>query len=459
MVNEEHEVLDRDPHALWHGVVPMGRVHVPGWDDLLLVRGQGSHVYDVAGRSYVDARSSMWNVTLGYSCEPVKEAMRRQLGLLPFAALMRFDQPAKISEEYANRLAEVLPRGIGRIRFANTGTQATETAVMLSRFSRRVRGEAGRTAVVCLDMSYHGSGPLATALTGEDILHELCAPLTPDVYHVPPPFCQQCPWGLKYPGCGLRCADAVIEKLDALGPERVTAVMVEPVLGTSTIVPPPEYLPRVRQACVERGIHLILDEITTCAGRVGAMTVTESLPFVPDMVVLGKGLSTGYFPLAAIAVSEELYELFYRPQWGYAFPIASTTDGHPVGMAAGIAVLDVIMEPGFLDAVRHRGERLRWLLGQLIPSNENIAGVRGIGMMIAVDLIDQEGRPWTAKAVDNLRIACQKHGMLTTFSPGSMPIMSPINATESDCLEMVEILNAAINAISPQSVARSSSGA
>ncbi len=420
-------MFDSNTYRAWHGTAPMEDFFHESDPGMFLVRGADCTVWDRAGREYLDARSSMWNVTLGYSCEPVKAAMRAQLDVLPSGTVMRYEHPTEIAATYASTLADGLPDPVNYLRFGNTGSQMTEAAAMLSRFHRMMTGQPDRNHVITVLSSYHGTGPLATALTGEPVLQEYSGPLDHQVRHAATPEAGDGP-------------DAVVELIEELGPERVTAVMLEPVLGSLMRPVPHAYLNRLATECRSRGIHLIMDEVTTGAGRAGAMTVSERLEFVPDMMVLGKGLSAGYFPLAALAVSTGIYDELARAELGIGFLNGSTTDGHPLGMAAGLAVLEVITAPGFFESVQATGAALRELLTDALADEPAVAGVGGEAMMLGVELVDGDGTPWSVAEVNRLRLACRDNGLLTSFSRGVLPLMPALTFSPKDCVELADRL-------------------
>ncbi|GIJ79289.1 Adenosylmethionine-8-amino-7-oxononanoate aminotransferase [Micromonospora phaseoli] len=437
--------MTNSEYAVWHGLTPMGPHLRENGPDLFLVGGSGSHLVDAAGRRYLDARSSMWNVTLGYSCEPVKQAMARQLDVLPSGTVMRYEHPPQVTVDYAAALVAVLPAPLRHVRFGNTGSQMTESAAMLSRFYRRMTGETDRHTVIALHEAYHGTGPLATALTDEPILHDYSAPVDAHVVHVSTPPPETC----DPAACTGECVRPVIEAIDAVGAERVTAVMFEPVSGTSFRPAPTHYLETLIVECRRRGIHSIADEVTTGAGRVGAMTYVERLTEVPDMLVLGKGLSAGYFPLAALVVASDIYETLADPPVRLGFPNGSTTDGHPVGAASGLAVLDILTADDFLPGVRRRSAELIEMLATASKSDPRIGTVRGAGMMLGVELRDSDGELWSLRDVSALRGVCREHGLLTSYSIGVLPLLPHLTISTDDCRELVERFAKAVAAYQP----------
>ncbi|QOC93340.1 aminotransferase class III-fold pyridoxal phosphate-dependent enzyme [Micromonospora craniellae] len=178
--------------------------------------------------------------------------------------------------------------------------------------------------------------------------------------------------------------------------------------------------------------------MTTGAGRVAAMTYIERLSEVPDMLVLGKGLSAGYFPLAALVVASDVYDALADPPIRLGFPNGSTTDGHPIGAAAGLAVLDILTTDGFLPAVRRRGAELVEMLDAASQVDPRIGAVRGVGMMLGVELRDADGELWSLRDVHDLRGVCREHGLLTSYASGVMPLLPHLTVSTDDCRELVE---------------------
>jgi adenosylmethionine-8-amino-7-oxononanoate aminotransferase len=404
--------------ALWFSALT-GEIGVTGdLRDRAIVAGQGCFVRDASGREYLDARSALWHAALGYSNHRVADAITRQLGILPVAQIIRHDQPTRLALDYAQRLVEVLPSSLTHVRFCTTGAQAVEGAVLLSRFVRRRAGEPDRTEVVALWNGYHGIAPLAAHLSGEPPLHELLAPLAPGVHHV-----------------SAGDLDAMRSTLDRIGRHRVTAVVLEPVLGTDVVELSAEYLREVQRTCQDAGIHLVVDEVSTGFGRTSSLTVSGRLGLAPDMLILSKGITAGYAPLSAIAVAEPIVRQATAPP-GPLFPHGSTCDGHPIALAAADAVLDELADGRVLDNVVARGAQLTTAIGRLVDGVPGIAGVHGPGLMLAVRVVDQHGQPLPASTMDTVKTACRDAGLLVSIS-GSMVILTPplvITSEEADLL-------------------------
>jgi adenosylmethionine-8-amino-7-oxononanoate aminotransferase len=434
--NEEGDVTNEigppADYPIWHGSVPM-KAFLAGMlrADRFLVAGDGIRVRDAAGRWFLDARSSCWNLGLGYSAAEVKDAIRRQLDELPNATLLAYDRPAEVTVEYARALRDAFDSRLPYVRFGNSGSQMTETAALVSRFARSLEGTPERTAILSFQLSYHGLGAGASAISGLAAAFNACGPLLPDVHILP----IEGGWAAN-----------VARKLEELGPERTSAVIVEPQMGSRGVVPDPDDLVAVADLCREHGIHFVADEVTTGFGRTGAMSRCIDLGIEPDMVVLGKNVTSGYVPIGVLLVSEELYELAAMPDPPRILTAGSATDGHPVAAAAGLAVLRIYERDGILEHVREVGaflkERLQALHAEAIGAGAG--DVQGAGLMQLFPLVDAEGKLWPPPRLEQLRLACEEHGLLLSVAFGGVWVVPPLVSTESDCVEIVEALGAAL---------------
>jgi adenosylmethionine-8-amino-7-oxononanoate aminotransferase len=434
-------MIEDHSYAAWHGWQPMGYFLAGASWEQLVVEGKGIRVRDRGGRWYLDARSCLWHATLGYGHEGVENAIRRQLATLPIATGLAYGRPAAVTIEYANALAARLPEGLRRIRFANSGSQIVEMAVMVSRYHRRLSGDPQRTNVIALWQSYHGAGPGASALTGSLLYHMNSGPLAGDVHHAAPPSSSD-----------ETRADAVRAKVEELGADSVTAVMVEPVLGNLGLALSPGYLRDLAALCAETGIHLILDEVSTGFGRVGALSRGLDVGVRPDMLLFGKGITAGYLPFAAMAVSERIYRDAFTPRDGVPFLHGSTSDGHPLGASAGLAVLEALDEDDLLAGATARGELLRSVLRATGERHAVVAGVDGVGMMVRVLVAKDDGTPLDPGEqvaipqgeVPTLHRRCEQAGLLVSMGPNCLILAPPLVTTEDECLEIADLLDRAL---------------
>lgn len=416
-------MIPSSEYALWHNTVPMRGFLADSLSrEKFLVEGRGIYVRDQGGRWYADARSSLWNLALGYGHPKVTAAIRRQLGLLPFATLLSYARPAAVTVEFANALSTRLPAGLRHVRLGSTGSQMTEAAMLLSRFFRQVTGEPERIEVIAIEGSYHGTGAGSAALSG--ILSGVRGwngPVMPGVSHVP--------------ADGAWTA-AVREQARALGEDRVTAVIIEPMTGSTGVIPAEDDLRDLGRYCREQGIHLIGDEVTTGYGRTGHLSRLLQLGVEPDLLVFSKGITAGYMPGAAMAVSDAIFDPIFDLDTGQAFVHGSTTDGHPLASAAGLAVLEVLYEDGVLAAVPAAGEALQDALAPLhreyLPAGE----VSGAGLMRRFQLRDAGGSPWPLAEIMRLHDLCEEQGLLVSAGHGCLWFVPPLIITREQCAEV-----------------------
>jgi adenosylmethionine-8-amino-7-oxononanoate aminotransferase len=390
----------------------------------LLVEGSGIRVRDQGGTWYIDARSSLWNLALGYGHPKVVAAMRRQLDQLAFGTLLSYEHPPAVSVEFANALAGRLPAVLRHIRLGNTGSQMNEAAVLVSRFFRRVTGEPGRNAVISFEGSYHGTGAVAGQLSGiMGYARDWCGPTFPEIHHVP----SEGSW-----------TEAVRTKAESLGADRVTAVIVEPLMGSSGIIPRDDDLIELAGFCRSQGIHFIADEVTTGYGRVGDISRVLQLGITPDLLVLSKGITAGYMPGAALAVHDGIFDPIFELDNGETVKVGSTADGHPLAAAAGLAVLDVLYGESLIEVVPARAKTLTGVLAPLHGEYLPAGTVAGAGLMQQFQLRQADGSGWPFGEVRRLHAECEKAGLLVSMGLSCIWFLPPLIVTDSECEQIAE---------------------
>lgn len=433
-------MIDPESYPLWNSPAISAFLKTLSIGEMF-VEGRGVRLRDVNGTWFLDARSGLWNVTLGYDNPRVREAIKRQVDVLPYANAIGYGRPSALSLDAANALVPHLPAHLNKIRYCSNGSQAVETAVLLSRFLHRVACAPERSTVFGMWRGFHGLGAGGGALTGIPYVHYQSGQLLPDVLHAPGPF--------ESSGGGQSDLELAIT---AHGPERVAAVVVEPIVGEGGHVLSAEYLHSLARFCRENGIHFIVDEISTGMGRTGAFTRSEQLGLRPDIITLGKGMTSGYAPLAAVVLSDEIYARIREVPYDQQFVIGSTNDGHPLGLAASIAVATALTTDGVLDNVATRGEALGRRLAEVSRAHPHVAAVRGAGLMHAVELASPDGSAsGGASATNLLRLAMEGHGVLvsTLAKWPAIMVVPPLVLTDDDVEEIVTALDRALADIAP----------
>jgi len=351
------------------------------------VRGEGCFIFTSEGRRYLDASGGAAVVTIGHGVEEVARAMAEQASQLAFVHSSQFH--TGVAEKLAQRILGLAPRGMrrnGRVYFTSGGSEATETALKLARQYWLERGEKNRYRIISRGQSYHGATLGALAACGNKRRREPFTPMLFDWGHIPPCYCYRCPLGLEFPSCNVDCADELDRLLQSGGSKEVAAFIFEPVSGaTLGAVPPPQgYVQRIAEICRRHGILLIADEVMTGMGRTGKPFAVEHWGVTPDMILVGKGIASGYAPLGAVIVAGRVAEAI--SQGTGSFVHGFTYNAHPVAVAAGNAVLDYIEREGLFSRVEQAGEELRKAL-ETLKRFSIVGDVRGMGLLLGVELV------------------------------------------------------------------------
>jgi taurine--2-oxoglutarate transaminase len=345
-----------------------------GWAPLVVTRAEDSTFWTGDGRAILDFSSQLVATNLGHSNRAVQEAVARQVRELPYAA-PGFATRARA--ELSEALLGVLPKGLDRLFFSTSGTEANEAALKIARVA------TGRTKVVSRYRSYHGATAGSISVTG-DLRRRASEPhqKVPGTVFAPDCYCYRCPFGLTYPSCGIVCAEYVDYQLDHEGD--VAAMIVEPVVGTNgVIVPVPEYLPRIRAITKAHDVLLIADEVMTAWGRTGTWFAVDHWGVSPDILTTAKGVTGAYVPLGVTATTESLHAAF-RDRY---FPHGHTYEAHPVTLAPAVAAIGEYRRLGLLEKSARDGEYLLARLREVTARHPSVGDVRGLGLFAAVELV------------------------------------------------------------------------
>jgi 4-aminobutyrate aminotransferase len=342
-----------------------------------MVGGEGVYVVDADGRSYIDCASGTFNLSLGYGHPAVVRALREQAEQL-IHVTSGFQ--TELVNRLAARLVELAPPGLTRAHVkVCSGSTANEGAIKMAQRA------TGRTEVVTLFRGHHGQTMAMTQVSGNAFRRAGFPPGVGAAVQVPDPYCLRCFYGQNRVSCGLMCVDRISDFLEFASSGSAAAVLIEPVSGNGgNIVPPEGYFARLRQLCDTHRLMLIVDEVQTGIGRTGRMFAVEHFGVAPDAMTLGKGLGGSGVPVAAILASDALAGL---PVTDHAF----THGGNLLSAAAALATLDVVSDPAFLANVRVTGAHILTRLRQVQPAYRCIGDVRGLGLMIGVEIVTADG--------------------------------------------------------------------
>jgi adenosylmethionine-8-amino-7-oxononanoate aminotransferase len=410
---------------------------------LLMARADGVHYWDVQGKRYLDALSGIYVVSLGHNNRRVIEAIRRQLDTLHFSPPMHGSNPVAV--RLANLLAELAPGDLSAVKFQCGGAEVTEAAIKLARQYHKLTGSPGKYKVISRYLSWHGSTLGALSASGLKSRKTVNEPMAPGFLHVFPPTCYRCPFGKQYGSCGITCATLVNDVIEMEDPNTVAAVMVEPIGHTGGIIDPPEeYLPILREICTRHNVLLIFDEIITGAGRTGRMFAAETFGVVPDVLCTGKGMSGGYVPLSAMICRRPIADAFWGPvEENPGFVEGHTFEGNPVSCAAGIAVLEEILERDLCGNARVQGERLRQGFQRLAEKYGVIGDVRGKGLFQGIEFVRNPATKERFADPVGVKIGRRalENGLLCRFDPHWIAFGPPLVVTAEQIDEMVAILD------------------
>jgi adenosylmethionine-8-amino-7-oxononanoate aminotransferase len=374
-------------HHLWH---PMA--HPKAMRDTppdIIVRGEGSWIWDVDGHKLIDGVGGLWSANLGFGRREIRDAIVEQLDELAFYNIFRGTTHARaieLSERLVGLMAE---DGVGAAFFSNGGSDAVEGALKLARQYWKIRGQADRTKFISLRQGYHGVHFGGMSVNGNTNFRRNYEPLLPGCFHVDTPWLYRNPYTQDPLELGRICAELLEREIVFQGPDTVAAFIAEPVQGAGgVIVPPPNYWPLVRKICDKYGVLLIADEVVTGFGRTGHMFGTRLWGVQADMWCLAKGISSGYVPLGATAVSAKVAEVFSSSDSGFAAVTHGYTySAHPVAAAAALATLDILGREDVLGNVRTQGAHLLKRLQALGERSALIGDVRGTGLMVAIEMV------------------------------------------------------------------------
>ncbi len=415
------------------------------------VRAAGSYVYDDTGKSYLDGCAGAIVVNIGHGVPEIAEAVRAQLDRITFVTRLQFTNPW--AEQLAAELVELAPGDLSHVFFTNSGSEAIEAAVRLALQYWQERGQPGRTVLVSREGSYHGATLGAIGLSGHPARRAPVRSVLPDWPRAAAANCHSCPFGKTRSTCALDCAQSVEDAILRAGPDKVAAVVVEPVVGASggAVPAPAGYLRAVERICRAHDVLLVADEVITGLGRTGHWFGCDEDAVRPDLLVLGKGVSAGYAPLGAVLLAEHVHAAI-RAGSGQ-FVLGHTYAANPLSTAVGLAVLRYARDRDLAGRARRLGPVLAAGLRAELAARGIDADVRGRGLLLAVDFSAPGRAPGitAAAVVDAARAA----GLLlypagVTPVPQAVVVAPPLTIEPADLDRLVSLFGVALDAVARQ---------
>ena len=431
-----------------HWLHPQGDLGAPAGTipKVIFASGRGATLTDAEGREYIDGMASLWNVNVGYGRTELADAAAAQMNTLAFSsAYGGFSTAPAI--ELAAKLAQLAPGDLEVTYFASGGAEANDTAYKIARLYWKVRGEPERVNIISRIRDYHGLTYGATSATGLANFWKGFEPLAPGFLHAPSPD----PYRFSGEGsAGVAYARALEEVVLKAGPKTVAAVVAEPVQGAGgVIVPPADYFPQLRKVCDRYGLLLIADEVITGFGRTGRWFALEHWNVQADLMIFAKGVTSGYLPLSGVMLTRSVHETLKGVKGPFAHGF--TYSGHPTACAVGLRNLQILEEERLVEQAAERGA---YMLGRMqeLRSHEIVGDVRGLGLMIGIELVRDRGTKElfdvSVGAARRVWLAALEQGVIVRPMTGDVLAMSPPFVISNKQIDrMVIVLDQAIASV------------
>ncbi len=347
------------------------------WNPMHIADADGCYLVDGAGKRYLDFSSQLMCSNLGHKNQAVIDAIARQAQDLCYA-MPGYATTARA--ELSRLLIDVLPKGLTKFFFTTSGTEANEAAFKIARMY------TGKSKIIARYRSYHGSTSGSIAATGDPRRWAMePGGKGPGVIFAPEVYCYKCPIRHTYPGCGIACADYIEHMIR--NESDVAAVIVEPIVGTNgVIVPPDEYMPKLRRICDEYGVLLIADEVMSGWGRTGEWFAMNHWGVIPDILVMAKGITSAYVPLGLCATNEKIADFFQD----HYFAHGHTYEAHPITLAPAVATIHEMQRLKLVERARDLAPYVEAKLATLKANHPCVGDVRGKGLFWAVDLVKNQ---------------------------------------------------------------------
>jgi L-2,4-diaminobutyrate transaminase len=422
--------------------------------------GTGVMIRDIDGRSFIDGMGGLWCVNVGYGRQSLADAAAeemRRMGYFHTFAASSSESLARLSDRLCRLLqTEANAPQISRVFFGLSGSDANDTQVKLVRYYNNVRGKPEKKKIISRHGAYHGQTVAAASLTGIPIYHKAFDLPIEGVIHASTPHQY---WhgrpGESEEDFATRLADEIDQIIQREGPETVAAFIAEPILGTGgVLVPPKGYYQKIQAVLDKHDVLFIVDEVINGFGRLGRWFGTTHFGLKPDLMSFAKGLTSGYFPMSAVAVSEKVWDMVHKGSDEFGmFAHGFTYSGHPVGGAVAMANLDILEGEGLVENCARVGPYFKQRLSDRLGNHPNVAEIRGEGLMIGIEFVsDREKkipfdpsiaphRQVTLAARDNgLIIRPLPFGATVSFSP-------PLVFSEADADRATEAFGKAVETV------------
>jgi len=412
----------------------------------LISRAKDMHYYTPEGRALIDGAAGLWCCNAGHNRAPIVAAIQRQAAELDFSPTFQFGHPLVF--QLASRIAALAPADLDHVFFANSGSEAADTALKIALAYHNVRGQASRTRLIGRERGYHGVGFGGISVGGMVNNRKHFGSLLAGVDHLPATYNrEQQAFTKGEPEWGGHLADA-LEPIVALhDASTIAAVIVEPMAGSTGVLPPPKgYLQKLRAICDKYGILLIFDEVITGFGRLGAAFAAERYGVIPDMITFAKGVTSGTVPMGGVIVRKGIYDAFMQGA-DHAIELfhGYTYSGHPLACAAALASLDVYRDEKLFDAAKTLEPKWYDAL-MTLKGLPNVLDIRCLGLTGAIDLAPIAGSPGLRgyRAIEH---SFHEAGVMVRMSGDTFELTPPLVMSENQIGEIVDKVGQTIRAV------------
>ena len=437
----QQRLAETDKRYIWHPFTQM-KVYQE-MEPVIIERGEGAYLIDIHGRKYLDGISSLWVIVHGHCRKEINQAIIEQVGRISHSTLLGLSNPPAI--ELAKRLVEITPAGLERVFYSDNGSTGCEVALKLAFQYQQLCGEGSKTRFISFKNAYHGDTLGAVSVGGIDLFHETFRPLLFPVLQAEAPYCYRCPLGLTWPGCGMECL-GTLERIMKDHHQEIAALIIEPLVqgAAGMITQPPGFLSGVRKLCTRYEVLMIADEVAVGFGRTGRMFACDHEGVRPDLMVLAKGITGGYLPLAATLATEEIYKAFLGEYHeSKTFFHGHTYTGNPVACAAALANLSVFEKENTVERLAPKIELLSQGLKRFadLPC---VGEVRQRGFMVGIELVADKETKTSFSPEEQIGVKvimeARKRGVIIRPLGDVIIIMPPLSITEGELEELVEVI-------------------
>ena len=411
----------------------------------LLTAAQGMHYQTAEGDDVLDGTAGLWCVNAGHGRREIIDAVQRQLSQMDYAPPFQMGHP--LAFKLAERLAALAPPGLDRIFFTNSGSEAVDTALKIARAFHQLRGDHKRTLLIGREKGHHGVGFGGISVGGLANNRNNFGPLLADVDHLPHTLnIERNAFSRGLPAHGVELADDLLKQIEKHGAETIAAVIVEPISGSAgVILPPQNYLQRLREICTQHGILLIFDEVITAFGRVGDCFAAQRFGVTPDLITTAKGLTNGNIPMGAVFVSRVVHEIFMQgPAKDIELFHGYTYSGHPVACAAALATLDIYARENLFERSRQL-ETVWQETASTLQAIDSIIDIRCFGLLAGIELQPRADAPG-ARAYE-VFVECLRRGILVRVTGDVIALSPPLIIEHEQIKHLFATLGAVISEI------------